>query len=41
MVRRPDPTDPDGLGAEAVVAAGPGIAAGLAELLRGLGASGI
>jgi myo-inositol-1(or 4)-monophosphatase len=41
VVRRPDPTDPDGLGAEAVVAAGPGIAAGLAELLRGLGASGI
>jgi myo-inositol-1(or 4)-monophosphatase len=41
VVRRPDPTDPDGLGAEAVVAAGPGIAAGLAELLRGHGVAGI
>jgi hypothetical protein len=36
-VRRPDPTDPDGLGAEAVLAAGPGIAAGLADLLRAHG----
>ena len=41
VVRRPDPADPDGLGAEAVLAAGPGIAAGLADLLRRLGASGV
>jgi myo-inositol-1(or 4)-monophosphatase len=41
VVRRPDPADPDGLGAEAVLAAGPGIAAGLADLLRRLGASGL
>jgi myo-inositol-1(or 4)-monophosphatase len=41
VVRRPDPSDGDGLGAEAVLAAGPGVAAGLADLLRSLGASGL
>jgi myo-inositol-1(or 4)-monophosphatase len=44
VVRRPRAAggeDPDGLGAEAVFAAGPGIASGLADLLRTLGASGL
>ncbi|WP_414637634.1 inositol monophosphatase family protein [Actinomycetospora sp.] len=41
VVRRPSVTDADGLGLEAVLAAGPGIAAELAELLRSLGASGL
>lgn len=40
-VRRPSVTDADGLGPEAVLAAGPGIATELAELLRSLGASGL
>jgi myo-inositol-1(or 4)-monophosphatase len=38
VVRRPDAADPEGLGAEAVLAAGPGVAASLADLLRGQGA---
>jgi myo-inositol-1(or 4)-monophosphatase len=37
VVRRPDPADPDGLGAEAVLAAAPGIAADLVDLLRAHG----
>ncbi|HEY2223056.1 MAG TPA: inositol monophosphatase family protein [Actinomycetospora sp.] len=44
VVRRPRAAggdDPDGLGAEAVFAAGPGIATALADLLRALGASGL
>ncbi len=41
VVRRPDPADAAGLGPEAIVAAGPGIADGLAELLRAAGASGL
>jgi myo-inositol-1(or 4)-monophosphatase len=41
VVRRPSADDPDGLGPEAVLAAGPGIAAGLTDLLRSLGASGL
>jgi myo-inositol-1(or 4)-monophosphatase len=43
VVRRPRAAgaeDPDGLGAEAVLAAAPGIAAGLADLLRAHGAGG-
>ncbi|MDT7744099.1 MAG: monophosphatase [Actinomycetota bacterium] len=39
VVRRPDATDPDGLGAEVVFAAGPGVAAGLVDLLRAQGAA--
>jgi myo-inositol-1(or 4)-monophosphatase len=44
VVRRPLPAgseDPDGLGAEAVLAAGPGIAASLADLLRAHGVSSV
>jgi myo-inositol-1(or 4)-monophosphatase len=37
VVRRPDPADGDGIGAAAVLAAGPGIAAGLTDLLAGSG----
>ena len=39
LVRLPDAADPDGLGPGALLAAGPGIAAGLADLLRARGAS--
>ncbi len=41
VVRRPDATDADGLGAEAVLAAAPGIASGLADLLRAHGVGSI
>jgi myo-inositol-1(or 4)-monophosphatase len=41
VVRRPDAGDADGLGAEAVLAAAPGLATGLAELLRSHGVDGI
>jgi myo-inositol-1(or 4)-monophosphatase len=41
VVRRPGPDPDDGLGAEAVLAAGPGIADALTDLLRSLGASGL
>jgi myo-inositol-1(or 4)-monophosphatase len=37
VVRRPGAADPDGLGAEAVLAAAPGIATALADLLRSHG----
>ena len=38
VVRRPDATDPDGLGPDALLAAAPGVAAGLGDLLRRCGA---
>ena len=38
VVRRPDAADPDGLGPDALLAAAPGVAAGLSDLLRRCGA---